>query len=55
MPIYREKLQEAAQYDSINSKGQQRLGSLCNPADYATTIGGPLDAADDVRCIYGEE
>ena len=48
MAGYRERLQEAArelaaQYDTIKSEAQRRLGALFNPADYPTTLDGLFD------------
>jgi hypothetical protein len=48
MQTYRERLQEAArelaaQYDTIKSEAQRRLGSLFNPADYPQTLDGLFD------------
>jgi hypothetical protein len=48
MAGYREKLQEAvhelaAQYDTMKSEAQRRLGSLFNPDDYPQTLDGMFD------------
>jgi hypothetical protein len=48
MQTYRERLQEAArelaaQYDTIKSEAQRRLGSLYNASDYPTTLDGLFD------------
>jgi hypothetical protein len=48
MAGYREKLQEAvrelaAQYDTMKSEAQRRLGSLFNPDDYPRTLDGMFD------------
>jgi hypothetical protein len=48
MQTYRERLQEAArelaaQYDTIKSEAQRRLGSLFNASDYPTTLDGLFD------------
>jgi hypothetical protein len=48
MAGYREKLQEAvrelaAQYDTMKSEAERRLGSLFNPDDYPRTLDGMFD------------
>jgi len=48
MQTYRERLQEAArelaaQYDTIKSEAQRRLGTLFNQADYPSTLDGLFD------------
>jgi hypothetical protein len=48
MQTYRERLQEAArelaaQYDTIKSEAQRRLGTLYNASDYPTTLDGLFD------------
>jgi hypothetical protein len=48
MGTYRERLQEAArelaaQYDTIKSEAQRRLGTLFNPGDYPSTLDGLFD------------
>ncbi len=48
MQTYRERLQQAAtdltaQYDTIKSEAQRRLGSLYNAADYPTALEGLFD------------
>jgi len=48
MAGYRERLQEAArelaaQYDTIKSEAQRRLGTLFNASDYPTTLDGLFD------------
>jgi len=48
MQTYRERLQAAArelaaQYDTIKSEAQRRLGSLFNAGDYPTTLDGLFD------------
>ena len=48
MQTYRERLQEAArelaaQYDTIKSEAQRRLGTLFNPGDYPSTLDGLFD------------
>ena len=48
MQTYRERLQDAArelaaQYDTIKSEAQRRLGSLYNASDYPTTLDGLFD------------
>jgi hypothetical protein len=48
MQTYRERLQRAsqdlaAQYDTIKSEAQRRLGSLFNQADYPSTLDGLFD------------
>ncbi len=48
MQTYRERLQEAArelaaQYDTIKSEAQRRLGSLYNASDYPQTLDGLFD------------
>jgi hypothetical protein len=48
MQTYRERLQEAArelaaQYDTIKSEAQRRLGTLYNASDYPSTLDGLFD------------
>jgi len=48
MQTYRERLQEAArelaaQYDTIKSEAERRLGTLFNASDYPTTLDGLFD------------
>jgi len=48
MQTYRERLQEAArklaaQYDTIKSEAQRRLGTLFNASDYPSTLDGLFD------------
>jgi len=48
MQTYRERLQEAArelaaQYETIKSEAQRRLGTLFNASDYPTTLDGLFD------------
>jgi len=48
MQTYRERLQEAArelaaQYDTIKSEAQRRLGTLFHPGDYPSTLDGLFD------------
>ena len=48
MQTYRERLQEAArelaaQYDTIKSEAERRLGTLYNASDYPTTLDGLFD------------
>jgi hypothetical protein len=45
MQTYRERLQDvarelAAQYDTIKSEAERRLGTLFNASDYPTTVDG---------------
>jgi hypothetical protein len=48
MQTYRERLQEsarelAAQYDTMKSEAERRLGTLFNASDYPTTLDGLFD------------